>query len=243
MRSRTQSVGRWLVLVLVTVVAVSSLGCGYLKNLRDDALDVGTLAVGVVPPVVPTEEGTKGVGFFPPAIGAYAQVTDLFHLGALYKITGDAEWDRRGYGLTIDERRKIGLGPIHDVYIKQWPYLVNSYKLPESEMSGWRSHMDELKDPLFGSSAKTLIYEPEKWDIYGSLYQNTWQSLPWLANGWQDWEMISLEVAIPEPFILHTGFYFRAGIDPSQVFDLVLGVFTLDLYDDAAYNLDGSLKY
>jgi hypothetical protein len=244
MRSRTGAVQGWLLLAILAGLVVSSAGCGYLKNVRDDLLDVGTVAVGMVPPVVPTDSGTKAVGFVPPAFGAYVQVTDLLHLGAIYSATGDLAWDRRGYGVLVDVRRKIGIGPIHDVYIKQTPILTNAYKQPDSEMAGWQSHMDNLRDPIFGASAKTMIFKPEKWTLDGYGAEGSpWESLPWLSHGWQDWEMISAEVAIPEPFILHTGFYVRVGVDPSQVFDLLLGLFCIDLYGDAAYNFDGSLKY
>ena len=90
---------------------------------------------------------------------------------------------------------------------------------------------------MFGAISKTMIFKPEKWEAYGySAGGEAWESLPWLSQGWQDWETISIEVAIPEPFILHSGFYARVGVDPSQVFDLFLGLFGLDLYGDAAYN-------
>ncbi len=232
--------GRWrtaLVLVVLSGLALSATGCGYLKNVRDDLMDCGTLAVGIVPPVVPTETGTKAVGFLPPAIGVYAQATDLFHLGAIYKATGDLEWDRRGVGLTVDQRAKIGLGPAHWVWIEQDPIAVNAYKRRGNQMDGWRQHMNELRDPILGSPAKTMIFEPTLDETTG------WESLRYLPLGWQDWEFFSLEVAVPEPFILHSGLYLRAGFDPSQVFDLVLGLFTIDLYDDAAYTLGGALQH
>ncbi|MFW6189336.1 MAG: hypothetical protein ACOC7T_02795 [Planctomycetota bacterium] len=232
-----------VLIVLIAVMAALSTGCGHLKNIRDDVLDVGTVAVGVVPPVVPGEEGDRAVGFFPPAFGAYAQATDLLHLGAIYKATGDAEWDRRGYGLTVDVRRKFGIGPIHDVYIEQKPYFVNAYKRPDSPMAGWRGRMEDLSDPIFDQPAKVLIFEPEHWQAWGYAADNGWRSLPWLSHGWQSWETLSLEVAIPEPFILHSGFYARVGFDPSETFDLLLSIFGIDLYGDAAYNFDGSLKY
>lgn len=244
MRSRSGVVRGSFVLVVLAAMMAGSAGCGYLKNVRDDFLDIGTLAVGVVPPVAPTSSGPKAVGFIPPAFGAYVQVTDLFHLGAIYSATGDLVWDRRGYGVMVDVRRKIGIGPIHDIYIKQTPVLTNAYKRPDSDMAGWQTHMNRLRDPVFGASAKTMIFKPETWnlDSYGA--QGTkWESLPWLSHGWQDWEMISVEVAVPEPFILHSGFYARVGIDPSQIFDFALGLVGVDLYGDAAYNFNGSLKY
>jgi hypothetical protein len=243
MRSRYGAVQRGFLLAVLVVALAGSTGCGYLKNVRDDFLDIGTFAVGIVPPVVPTDDGPKAVGFLPPAIGAYVQVTDFFHLGALYSATGDLTWDRRGYGVLVDVRRKFGLGPIHDIYIKQVPISTNGYKRADSEMAGWQAHMDNLKDPVFGASAKTMIFKPETWNLgaYGSA--STWESLPWLSHGWQDWETVSVEVAVPCPILLHTGFYLRAGFDLSQVFDFALSLVGVDLYSDAAYNFDGSLKY
>ena len=67
--------------------------------------------------------------------------------------------------------------------------------------------------------------------------------LPFLHRGWQDWETISVEVAIPEPFLLHSGFYGRIGFDLSECFDLLLSICCIDLYDDAAYTWSGELKY
>jgi hypothetical protein len=222
---------------VVGVVALGAMGCGYARNLRDDFLDCGTLAVGVVPPVVPTEEGTRAVGFLPPCIGIYAQFTDLLHLGALAKGTGDLEWDRRGLAVTVDKRCKFGVGPFHWVWIEQEPVVANAYKTPDNEMDGWRDHMRSLRDPVMDAPAKVMIFRPEQTVIPGL------KTSPWLYRGWQDWEFLQLEVGIPEPFILHSGIYVRGGLDPSQVFDLVLGIFTVDLYDDAAYELNGDLKY
>lgn len=235
--ARTGSLRKALVLAALIGLSFSTMGCGYLKNVRDDLLDCGTLAFGGVPPVLPATEGSKAVGFLPPAIGVYAEVTELCHLGALYKATGDLEWDRRGYGVMLDTRSKIGLGPFHYVRIDQTPLLASPYKVAGSEMDGWRLHMKELTDPVFGSPAKIMIYEPRV-----SKYTGV-ESLPYLSRGWQDWETISLEIAIPEPFILHTGYYMRVGVDPSQVFDLALSLLCIDLYDDAAYTFSGDLKY
>jgi hypothetical protein len=243
MMIRSGRVRTVVLLALVCGLFLPAAGCGYVKNLRDDFLDCGTMAVGIVTPIAPSEEGPKAMGFLPPAIGVYVEATSLFHLGALYKATGDLEWDRRGYGVMGDYRRKFGFGPIHDVCIWQHPYAANAYKTPDSMMEPWQEHMDGLRDPLFKSSAKTMIFKPEKFDLYGLDEASEWESLPWLYRGWQDWEMISVEVAIPEPFILHSGFYFRVGVDPSQFFDLFLGIFGIDLYHDAAFNFNGSLKH
>jgi hypothetical protein len=245
MRGKAKLLGKGFVLLALATLLMTTVGCGHLKNVRDDLMDCGTAAVGYVPPVVPSAEEPQAVGFLPPAIGAYVELTEFMHLGFLYKATGDLEWDRRGAGVTIDSRRKIGLGPLHDVLIEQEPIVVNGYKDEQSELEGWRRYMENLKDPVFNAPAKVLIYEAKETSFggMGSEESLVWKSLPWLSRGWQDWEMCSLEVAIPEPFILHSGFYFRVGVDPSQIVDLVVSAVGWDLYADAAYEWDGELKY
>ena len=220
-----------LVLALLGAILIGASGCGYVKNLRDDTMDCFILGAGVVPPVVPTGDGdTEAVGFLPPSIGLYVQATDFMHLGGLWKISGDVEMDRRGLQTCVDQRAKVGLGPLHYIQRKQTPLSANAYKVEGNQMDGWREHMRELKDPIFNERAKKLIYR----STYAQLF---------LHRGWQDWEMFSVEVAIPEPFILHSGLNLRLGFDPSQVFDLVLGIFTIDLYDDNAFELNGDLQH
>lgn len=232
------------VLRIVAVGAIGFLaGCGYLKNVRDDALDIGTASVGVVTPVAPGEEGTFGIGPIPPAFGLYAQATDFIQLGAIAKATGDLEWDRRGFGLTGDVRKKVGLLFLHDIYIKQYPFAVNAYKKPGSKLQGWRNHMDSLSVFSSNTSAKTLIYEPKASDEVTLANWTERPSLPYFHNGWQNWEIFSLEAAIPEPFLLHSGLYVRLGVDPSEVFDFALGLICLDLYSDNAFRFFGAVKH
>jgi hypothetical protein len=202
--------------------------------MRDDALDCFILGAGVVPPVAPTEDGNQAVGLLPPSLGIYMEATEFFHLGALFKASADLEWDRRGLGTVVDRRLKAGAGPLHYASVWQKPVCANAYKDAEepNQMDGWREHMSNLRDPVFDMPAKELVFEDR-------LDEGKW----WLARGWQDWEMFSLEVAIPEPFILHSGLNVRAGFDPSQVFDFLLGLATVDLYDDNAYCLDGTLQH
>jgi hypothetical protein len=244
MARRSGSVRAVLMATVLAGVTVLCTGCGYLRNVRDDLMDVGTLAAGVVPPVVPLEEGSEAVGFLPPSFGAYVQVTDFMHFGGLYKCTGDLEWDRRGIGATIDRRSKIGFGPLHCVSIRQTPVVANAYKIANNEMDGWRAHMADLADPIFGTPAKILVYESvdrESEPPYGPGEPRA--RLGYLSRGWQDWEFVQAEIAVPEPFLLHSGFYMRAGFDPSQIVDLALSIFCIDLYDDAAYTFWGDLKY
>jgi len=223
----------WAFLVAVVLIGLLNSGCGYLKNVRDDVMDIGTASVGFTPPVVPGSEDADdmAVGPLPPTIGVYAEATEFVHLGALAKASGDAEWDRRGIGLVVDDRTKLGLGPLHWGHINQTPYLVNAYKKEDNELDAWRDHMRDLEDPLFGAPGKELIF------------RERYNDQRFMEKGWQDWETFSLEVAVPEPFITHMGFYARLGVDPSQVFDAALSLFCIDLYGDAAYDFDGSLRF
>ena len=230
MAARSRCFGRLVAVALLGSVLSAASGCGYLKNLRDDFNDCFILGAGIVTPVAPTSGGNQAVGPLPPSIGIYAEATEFLHLGALYKASADLEWDRRGMSIVADERAKIGLGPLHYVNVTQKPIIANAYKVEGNQMDGWRQHMRSLTDPVFSRPAKELIFEsplPE----------------PFLQRGWQDWEVISLEVAIPEPFLLHSGLNVRAGVDPSQIFDFVLGIFCIDLYDDNAFTFGGDLQF
>jgi hypothetical protein len=273
MAKRTEFVRMTLILTVLAGLLLGATGCGYVKNVRDDVLDLGTMAVGGVTPVAPTKEGPEAVGIIPPTFGVYLEATEFMHLGYLFKATGDLEWDRRGYGFTVDVRHKYGIGPFHHVAIRQYPVCVNEYKRLNNGLDGWREHMDDLSDPLWGRPGKVLVFgrtvgvEDEEADTIDS-QQRTYEdyvammendrapdqdeggllpnvpTLPWLHRGWQDWEMISLEVAVPAPFCLHSGFYARVGVDPSQVFDLALGLVAIDLYSDSAYKFwSGDYKH
>ena len=219
--------------VLLTVSLLAALsGCGYVKNVCDDFADMVIIGGGITPPVVPTGEKSVVAGILPPSLGVYAQATDFLHLGALVKASGDLVWDRRGCGLVADRRLKFGLGPFHYVRVHEEPLWTNGYKREGNQLDGWREHIRSMKDPLFKASGKELTFRGKE------------GRQPYLHRGWQDWEVISLEVAIPEPFILHSGFNLRAGVSPCQAFDFVLSLFCLDLYNDAAYTFwSGELKY
>ncbi len=229
-RATRRRSGRLLWLALAAILATP--GCGYVKNVRNDFMDCFVIGAGVITPVVKTEEGYKGLGYIPPSIGIYVEATDLLHLGALYKASADIEMDRRATGIVIDQRKKIGFGPFHYVDIEQEPILSNEYKRRNNDMDGWRKQMKRLEDPIFSRPGKQLIYD-------GRDTSGRW----WLHRGWQDWEMLSIEIAIPEPFILHSGINFKFGFDPSQIFDLFLGIFGLDLYGDNAFRFNGDLRY
>ncbi len=210
---------------------LNTAGCGYFKNVRDDFMDIGTLGAGVVVPVMKTQEGQKAFAPIPHSFGVYVQCTDFFHLGYLTKHTYDIEWERRGLSVSEDIRTMGGYTFDHAIKLYQRPVLANAYKKEGNDLCGWRTHMANLKAPFTDASAKQLIYNEKS------------EELPFFYKGWQDWETFSVEVAVPEPFILHSGIYLRAGVDPSQVFDFVLSLFCIDLYQDAAYKIDGCLRY
>ena len=133
----------------------------------------------------------------------------------------------KGYDLPLP----YGVGLTY-TNIEQEPIIANDYKRRGNDLDGWRKHMRRLRDPIFDRPGKQLIYDKRVRD-------DKW----WLHRGWQDWEMLSVEVAIPEPFILHSGINVKLGFDPSQIFDLALGLFGLDLYSDNAYRFNGDLRF
>lgn len=217
---------RAALVVLVVGSLLGSAGCGYLKNVRDDFQDILILGAGVTPPTTPVkgEDGGDAVaGIFPPSLGVYVEATEFMHLGGIIKGSGDVEWDRRGLSVGTDCRAKIGLGPAHYVRIYQDPVAANAYKREGNELDGWREHMRDMRDHVYDRPAKELIFADNK------------NKLPFMHRGWQDWEVFAAEVAIPEPFILHSGFNVRAGVNPCEVFDFALSLFCIDLYNDRAY--------
>jgi len=230
MAARSRWFGRLIALALIGCIVAGSSGCGYLKNMRDDFADCFILGAGIVTPVAPGDPDNMAVGFLPPSFGVYVEATEFMHLGAIYKASADIEWDRRGMGVLVDQRAKAGIGPLHYVNITQIPLWVNAYKVEGNQMDGWRKHMRALQDPVFHRPAKELIFDSPLAE-------------PFLYKGWQDWETFSVEIAIPEPFILHSGFNVRVGVDPSQIFDFALGILCIDLYDDNAYRFGGKLQH
>jgi len=231
MRTKGKGASTALAILLAAAVVTGASGCGYLSNVGDDFLDCFSLAVGVTPPVVPGGEKDTAVGIFPPSLGVYAEASEFLHLGAVVKHSADVEWDRRGLGLLADRRLKLGIGPFHYIRLYQEPIAVNDYKERKNGLDAWREHMAGLKDPVFDSPGKRLVFDDNK------------KELPFMHRGWQNWLSFNAEVAVPEPFITHSGFNARVGFNLCEVFDFAVGLLGLDLYTDNAYYLDGTLRY
>lgn len=213
--------------VALGILSIALTGCGYVKNVRDDFADIFILGAGITPPVA-TAQGETYVGsFFPPSFGLFGQVTEFLQLGFIGKVSVDAEIDRRGMGLVADRRLKWGVLFIRGTYIDQTPLWTNLYLREGNELDPWRAYMYNVSDVILHQPAKRLIYReyapPTVW---------SWSRL---ERGWQGWETVEVELALPEPFIFHSGFNLRVGVDVSEAFDFLLSLFCLDLYGDRAY--------
>ena len=219
-------------LAVLLFLALAPQGCGYLKNVRNDLMDCFMIGAGITTPVRGDADQTIASGSIPPSFGVYVEATDFVHLGLLYKNSDDIEMDRRATGIVSDRRFKAGLGPLHYIDIQQEPVIASDWKWRGNDLDGWRDNMRRLRDPLFGRPGKQLIYDKKA------------EGGQWfLHRGWQDWETFSVEIAIPEPFLFHTGINLRLGVDPSQIFDLFLGIIGLDLYQDDAYRFNGDIRF
>ena len=212
-----------LALAALASVVLGVSGCGYLKNVRDDVMDLGELSVGVNLPRVGGE-----VTAFRPPIGAYVEATDFLHFGGISRAGADLEWDRRGLGILGDSRKKIGFGPWRSVQIKQTPWVTNGYKRTGSKLDGWRGHMRSMS--LAGAPATELVFTGAK--------------SPFFYKGWHNAAHFSVEGSLYEPLVSRVGLYARIGLDPGQAADLVLSVVLLDLWGDDAFKFwSGEPKY
>jgi hypothetical protein len=104
----------------------------------------------------------------------------------------------------------------------------------ERRSSRWHQRMwdmsyeNKLFWPGIAVPAKDLIHDDGTWSE---------EVLP-LRRGWQYWETIAVEAGISEPFLTHLGLYARVGVDPSELLDFVLGLFTIDLQRDDLSSTD-----
>ncbi len=211
--TRLARAGIWTMAVLTLMLTVS--GCQYSRSRWDDFADIGQLGIGV------TAENPR-FGYLPSALGVYAQVTDFIPIGYLTYEGYSAEWDGRG-AFAGKESRDRSAVLLFDQYVKiDQNYEKGSENYFKKTGSLWEDRMASDAMDWLDFPAKDLSMSGEEF----------WGGGPAFPRGWQYWETIGAEVAVCEPFLLHHGFTVRAYVDPSEIFDFVLGLATLDFKKD-----------
>jgi len=198
---------RKIALFFAFMVIVSMLfsGCAYSKNRYYDFRDIFDLEAGA------TFAKPKAGIYFPQGIGLYAEATKWLQLGAIYfnnmeSKGGTAGLDLRSTWVGKEARLRYG--------VLWWQkYLIKQ-----------EGKMDKYKANSYEKHGIDLCYRDD-------IKQGMWQAAP-SFRGKNYWEFIGLEAAISEPFLLHAGVKLRAGIDPCQIMDFLLGFTTLDIYGD-----------
>jgi hypothetical protein len=205
--------------------------CG---NRWSDFMDIFSFGIGV------THECAEG-GWCPPAYGLYVEATSLLSLGAITYYGPVAEMDGRGAGTYTEKRMMWGIGPYREWAIQQGEESANYYKRAE-ESAAWRERMEDdlrgypvvaewISDLTEGQLGSTeLEGEPAKRLVHRDTEFH--RSMFGKPRGWQRWEYIGFELAVPEPFLLHHGLTLRAGIDPSEILDFLLGLVCYDFLQD-----------
>jgi len=209
----------------------------WLHNRWADFMDIFSIGVGA------TFESKIG-GPIPPTIGAYVEATTLFSLGAITHNGGTIEWEGRGAGIYTESRTLYGLGPYRGWKINQGDNIVNFYK-NEVESKVWATRMETelrstalarvnrwLADTELGNwcSVTEISGDPAKKPIHRDKHFRT--AFLGVPRGWQTWEYIGGEIALCEPFLTHFGATVRAGVDPSELMDFLLGFLFVDFRQD-----------
>lgn len=197
-----------LSLVVLGLMVPSLTGCRYFTNRVADFKDIGQLGAGIS--VQNPESGP-----LPPSYGLLVQATDFVKLGWVVFHGYSAEWDGRGCFAGREDRERHGFfwGFLKTDIKQQNP--KEYFKLKDTP---WASRMNSEAMRFRNHPAKDLTYGSEPASLF--------------PRGYQYWENFGVEVGIPELVITHTGINLRAGIDPSEVMDFVLGIFTIDLWKD-----------
>lgn len=202
---------RWLCLIFLAGVLLNTTGCNrYLTNRYYDFRDIVDLGVGVS-----TENSATGI--VPPALGAYIELTDFAHLGAIRHYGPIAETDLRGSGVYTEARDRIGLGPWQAIHLDQFAGkndCRNYFKTPGTK---WDCKMKSAAHSFNGAPAKDLTYKHWAKDLQEGYFLR--------HRGYQYWEYTGAEVAICDPAFTHWGLYLRFGFDISEVSDFFLGWF------------------
>jgi hypothetical protein len=203
-------------ILLLAVLTLSS-GCRYLSNRYYDLRDIGAAGIGVT--------GENPVtGIVPPSLGAYIEITDWLHLGAIHYNGYTAEHDMRGTFVGPESETRFGLlwwQMIRKNQDYQNACVMNKFK---DQDFPWCHRMESLGMRHDGVPAKRLHYE----HYQSYLIRGTGL----LHRGWQYWEYAGFEFAICEPFVTHAGLMLRGGFDMSEVADFVLGIVGVDFKHD-----------
>lgn len=203
-------------IVLALACLIPLTGCRYGTNRVNDFADIFQIGAGV------TSEN-PGSGVLPPSLGLYVQATDFINLGALYFNGASAEVDGRGLFAGREERVRFGLGPWQRLMIDQ-DYENGSENYFKKEQGAWTKRLNSRAMRWWGKPAKELEYE------FWSDHHH--EGYPVMHRGWQHWANWNVELGLSEPFLTHLGFNFRAGFDPSEISDFLLGFLAIDFKRD-----------
>jgi hypothetical protein len=192
---------------IIIALAFLASGCSYMKDRYYDFRDIADLGVGAT--FAKPKNGAKYIA--PHALGVYVEATEYMQLGAIGfnnmdTVGGSAGLDLRSTWAGKETSTRYGFGPWQKYTISQEGYM-DLYKLKSFEKEG----ID-------------LCYRD-------NVMQGIWRRTPHF-RGRNYWEYIGGEVALCEPFLTHFGMKLRAGVDPCQVMDFILGWTTLDIYGD-----------
>lgn len=195
--------------IFAVSTAVLSTGCRYATNRAADFQDIFILGGGIT-----TENDVTGP--WPPSLGVYVQATDFVSLGANHFSGVSAHVDGRGLYAGPESRTRFGLLFWDWNWFWEDPELAaeNYYKKPGTL---WANRMAELD--VWDRAAK---------EAHQAILPTQDPAIRHYPRGWHYWETISAEFGISEPFITHLGVHFRAGVDPSEVPDFLLGLFMID---------------
>lgn len=220
---------RWLFLCLLIGVLLNTMGCRYLTNRYYDFRDTMDMGVGIS-----TENSATGI--VPPALGAYIEVTDFAHLGAIRHYGPIAEVDMRGSGCYTEARDRIGLGPWQAIHLDQFVCKKGCRNYFKTPGTLWDCKMKSVTNSFDGAPAKDLTYTHWAQDMqYGYFLRH---------RGYQYWEYAGIELALCDPAVTHFGIYTRFGFDISEVSDFMLGWFGIDFkHDDMCPKMFAEMKY
>ena len=209
------------ILIVASLLTLTT-GCRYFTNRYYDFRDTFSVGAGV------TAENSR-TGVIPCSLGAYVEVTDLLHLGAM-KFNGyTAEADLRGTFVGPESSTRIGFLWWQMVQINQ-DYENACYKnVFKDQDFPWCHRMESIEIRKYGRPAKQVHYE--HWANYK--VRGTWL----LHRGWQYWEYFGAGIGIGDPFLTHMGVMARFGVDLSEVSDFALGWLFIDFkHDDMTHD-------